>query len=61
MCAAEEPADTGVKDGQTGRVFMCTFPGLGRRIRRYGGAVLVPLVKPSVELESIIWPRQNSR
>ena|SRR5271170_663915 len=60
MCAGEEPADASIKDGQSGRVFMCTFPGLSRRICRDGKTVFVPLVKHSVELESIVWPRQNS-
>ena len=60
MGAGEEPADASVKDGQSGRIFMCTFPGLGRTIRSDGKSVLVPLVRPSVELESIIWPKQSS-
>lgn len=60
LCAGDDSADASIKDGQSGRVFMCTFPGLGRKMRKGGEIVLVPLVKPSVELESIISTMKHS-
>jgi len=60
VCAGDGPADANVRTGQSGRVLMCTFPGLGRKVHSNGKIAIVSLVKPCVELESIIRPREKA-
>lgn len=60
VCAGELPSEASVRAEQSGRVFMCTFPGLVRNIYSDGEIAVVSLVKPSVELESMIRPIDHS-